>query len=101
MTGYYIGEQSMKVIIIILAIVVAVLQYQLWFASNGVVASWKLKTTLAALNNENDKLQQANNAVFADIEDLKHGDESIEERARESLGMVRKGEKFYQLVQSR
>jgi cell division protein FtsB len=36
--------------------------------------------------------------LAADIKDLKHGSEAIEERARQDLGMVKQNETYYQVI---
>lgn len=74
------------------------LQYPLWFGSGGVIAVWKLNREIAAQHAENAKLHERNNALEAEVEDLKQGSAAIEERARAELGMVKKGEVFYQVV---
>ena len=50
---------------------------------------------------ENAGLQQRNNALAAEVEDLKSGEAAVEERARSELGMIKPGEKFYRVVESR
>lgn len=46
----------------------------------------------------NKKLAERNAILMADIFDLKHGNEAIEEHARNDLGMIKKGEVFYQIT---
>ena len=41
---------------------------------------------------------ERNNALDAEVSDLKQGSAAIEERARTELGMVKKGETFFQVV---
>ncbi len=43
-------------------------------------------------------LQVRNEALDAEVRDLKQGLDAIEERARVDLGMIRKDEVFYQIV---
>lgn len=47
---------------------------------------------------ENKKLSERNEALSAEVKDLKQGYEAIEERARSELGMIKKDETFYQIV---
>ena len=42
--------------------------------------------------------EASNQRLVAEIKDLKNGVEAIEERAREELGLVKKGEIFYQVI---
>jgi cell division protein FtsB len=43
-------------------------------------------------------MRQRNNALQAEVQDLKKGLDAIEERARSELGMIREKEEFYQIV---
>ena len=47
---------------------------------------------------ENLRLQQRNEALAAEVEDLKSGGAAVEERARSELGMIKPGETFYRVV---
>jgi cell division protein FtsB len=44
-------------------------------------------------------LKKRNETLSAEVDDLKHGDEAIEERARSELGLIKPGETFYQVVE--
>ncbi len=78
-----------------------VLQYPLWFGSGGVLALWRLNREIAAQRGDNLQLKERNAALEAEVGDLKRGYEAIEERARSELGMVKKGETFYQVIDTR
>jgi len=47
---------------------------------------------------ENEALRERNNILASEVNDLKNGLESVEERARTDLGMVKEGETFYMVV---
>ena len=57
----------------------------------------RLDRQLAAQREANAKLKARNEALDADVRDLKTGFEAIEERARSELGMIRSDEVFFQL----
>ena len=59
---------------------------------------WELDRSLAQQRLANAKLKARNDAIDADVKDLKQGTEAVEERARLELGMVKKDEVFYQVV---
>ncbi len=88
----------MKPMVLILVALVGLLQYQLWFAPGGVVSAYRLSRNITQQSTVNKKLSERNTELVADINDLKTGDEAIEERARNDLGMTKKGEVFYQVV---
>lgn len=75
-----------------------VLQYQLWFGNGGLLRAWQLEERVAQQRAENAKLDERNKALEAEVRDLKQGIEAIEERARTDIGMIKKGETFFQVV---
>ncbi len=75
------------------------LQYPLWLSSSGVVALWQLDRKVTAQEEENARLKERNLALTAEVVDLKGGLRAIEERARMELGMVKRGETFYQVIE--
>ena len=88
----------MKYILSVLAILFLALQYQLWFGSGAVIDIVQMKQKISSQKQINQKLQDRNNVLIADVKDLRHGDQAIEERARNMLGMVKKNETFYRFV---
>ena len=88
----------MKWLAAILGAFFILLQYQLWFVPGGIVSVWHLKKSVAQQQQKNQLLQTKNKVLAADIKDLKNGNQAIEEKARSELGMVKKGEVFYQVV---
>lgn len=75
------------------------LQYQLWIGHGSLRDVWRLKHTVDIQQQKNDDLQQRNDALEAEVKDLKSGLDAVEERARRELGMIRDGETFYQIVE--
>lgn len=88
----------MKTIFTALVFLFLALQYELWFTPTGVVSIWKLNHDLESQRVENLSLENRNEILIADIKDLKNGDQSVEEHARNDLGMIKSGEMFYQVV---
>jgi cell division protein FtsB len=75
-----------------------ILQYPLWFGSGGLFAVWSLKREIAAQQGENARLHERNQVLAAEVIDLKKGVEAVEERARVELGMIKRGETFFQVI---
>ena len=73
------------------------LQYPMWLGKGGWLAVRELDRQLASQRDHNAKLKARNEALDADVRDLKTGTEAIEERARSELGMIRQDEVFFQL----
>jgi cell division protein FtsB len=90
--------KTMKIFFIILAILLAFFQYQLWFSSNGYFRAWHLREELAKEKKMSAELTARNAALQAEVQDLKQGHDAIEESARQQLGMIKKNETFYRVV---
>lgn len=88
----------MKTILAVLAILFVLLQFKLWLGEGSMKDVWALDDAIAAQAEKNTKLKERNQTLFAEVDDLKQGLEAVEERARYDLGMVKKGETFYQIV---
>ena len=74
--------------LVFVALIVA-LQYPMWLGKGGWLQVREIDRQLAAQREANAKLKARNEALDADVRDLKTGYEAIEERARSELGMVR------------
>ena len=88
----------MKIIIVILLVLLVMLQYQVWRGEGGIPEVVKLENETAAAQQNVEQLQERNKALEAEVLDLKTGLEAIEERARNDLGMIRKDETYYQVI---
>jgi cell division protein FtsB len=77
---------------------IAALQYPMWLGKGGWLRVRELDRQVSEAREANDKLKARNEALDADVRDLKSGYEAIEERARGELGMVRHDEVFFQLA---
>jgi cell division protein FtsB len=98
--GFFSSVSSgVKIIFYIVIGILVGLQYPLWLGDGGVLALWKLKQEIAAQKLENSGLKERNLALEAEVRDLKEGYEALEERARAELGMVRRGETLYQIIE--
>lgn len=78
--------------------ILAALQYRLWFGKNSVSDVNDMQAQIKQLTQQNAKLRQRNQLIRADIDDLQLGIESMEERARYELGLIKEGETFYRIV---
>ena len=93
--------KPLRVLILILLVLLGMLQYKLWFGAGGHREVTALRAQVEVQKAENLRLQQRNEALAAEVEDLKSGEAAIEERARSELGMVKPGEVFYRVVDER
>ena len=88
-----------QVLLVVLAALLAFLQYRVWFGEGGKRSVAALESQVLAQTRENVGLQQRNDALAAEVEDLKSGEAAVEERARSELGMIKPGETFYRVVE--
>ena len=91
--------KPVRVLLLLLALLLAGLQYTLWLGNGGHQEVAALRQQVATQQVENLRLQERNNALAAEVQDLKSGEAAIEERARSELGMVKPGETFYRVVE--
>lgn len=88
----------MKSIIFVLVVLLIVLQYRLWFGDGNLREVWRLEDAIASQQLENEKLRERNAILEAEVKDLKQGLAAIEGRARSELGMIKKGETFFRVL---
>ncbi len=85
----------------VLVALIVLLQYPLWLGKGGWLRVWDMDRQLQAQREINQKLEQRNAALDAEVRDLKNGYDAIEERARYELGLVKDGEVFVQVPQKK
>ena len=88
----------MRILVAILLILLLVLQYDLWVGDGSLATVWHLQKEVDAQQLENTYLKERNEALTAEVKDLKTGLDAIEERARDDLGMVKEGETYIQVM---
>ena len=84
---------------LVLILLLAGLQYRLWVGDGGLSEISGLKHQIDMQNNENLNLLERNRILEAEVRELKKGMETVEERARHELGMIKEGETLYQLAE--
>ena len=92
-------KRGWLLVLAVLALLLLGLQAKLWWGEGGWREAQALRRTVAEQKAENARLQQRNDALAAEVEDLKSGEAAVEERARSELGMVKPGETFYRVVE--
>ncbi len=88
----------MAILLVLLLALLAWLQYRLWFGEGGEREVAALQAQVQQQARDNAGLKQRNEALAAEVEDLKSGEAAAEERARSELGMIKPGETFYRVV---
>lgn len=88
-----------KVLPILLILLLLFLQYRLWFDSGGVMDMLHLKKKFLSQTEKNNQLKARNEDLLDQIRSLQENTDAIESRARHDLGMIKKDETFYQVVE--
>ncbi|GMQ87595.1 MAG: hypothetical protein BMS9Abin08_0800 [Gammaproteobacteria bacterium] len=89
----------MRWLVWLLVVLLVLLQYKLWVGDGSFAEVWDLYQQVETQREANQQLRERNQALEAEVQDLKQGLGAIEERAREELGMIKKGETFYQIIE--
>jgi len=89
----------MRWLIALLVTILLVLQYRLWVGEGSLAEVWRLRHQVEAQKKENERLVERNQALEAEVKDLKQGMDAVEERARNDLGMIKEDEVFYQVIE--
>ncbi len=76
----------------------AVVQAQLWLGRGSVGDVAQMQQKLDEQKTHNAIAQEANSRLAAEVRDLQEGLETVEEKARGELGMVKPNEIFVQIV---
>ena len=91
----------MKLVTLALIALIALLQHPLWLGKGSWLRVWEVDRQMQAQRETNQKLALRNSALDAEVRDLKQGLDAIEERARSELGMIKRDEIFFQILDER
>ncbi|MFT5720040.1 MAG: cell division protein FtsB [Motiliproteus sp.] len=91
----------MKWLLAMLCVLLLGLQYRLWFGDGNLPSVWSQQASIATQQAANQLLIDRNDALRAEVDDLKQGTSALEERARSEMGMVRRGETFFLLPEEK
>lgn len=88
----------MKWLFLILVSLLSVLQYRLWVGEGSIAEIKEILANIDEQQQELGQLRARNKAIEAEIQDLQQGLDAVEERARNEIGLIRRGETFYRIV---
>lgn len=88
----------MRWLLAVLIVLFVFLQYRLWVGEGSLAQKQMLQREVESQRLENQGFKERNSILASEVSDLKDGLESVEERARVDLGMVKEGETFYMVV---
>ncbi len=88
----------MRLLIVALIIIFLALQYRLWFGDGSLSEVVQLSRELEEQKQKLEQLEERNRRLEAQVLDLQNGFDAYEEKARHDLGMIKRGETFFQIV---
>jgi len=84
-----------RIILVVLLVLLIAAQLRLWSELSDVR---DLRAQLEEQLEENARLQARNDALAAEVDDLRSGMAALEERARSELGLIQEGEEFFLII---
>lgn len=88
-----------KPVPVILALLLAVLQWRLWIGQGSIAELVSLGRQIEDYTHANEQLRERNRRLEVEVAEFRSGFDSVEEMAREELGLVRHDETFYVVVE--
>ncbi len=88
----------MKWLLGILVMLLAALQYRLWIGEGSLAHAHRLEAEISVQKAENEKMRERNRIMDVEVDELKTGLDTIEERARNDIGLIKKDETFFMIV---
>jgi cell division protein FtsB len=89
----------MKILIPIIILLIIHFQYRIWIGDGSVAEIDAYQQRLDDLKKQVEEKRQRNEALYAEVLDLRKGQEAIEERARDELGMIKEDETFFHVLE--
>ena len=89
----------MKTLAAVLVALIVLIQAPLWLGKGGWLRVAQLEDSVDKEKAKNGELESRNSTLAAEVKDLKQGTEAVEERARYELGLVKRDEVFFQVVE--
>lgn len=90
---------SQRYLLLVGVLLLLLVQYRVWFDDSGLLANRELLHRIERIRQDIDVLHDRNLQLQREIEDLRSGTAILEEKAREDLGLVRKGETLILFVE--
>ena len=80
---------------LVLIMLLGYLQYRLWIGDGSLAHAHRLENEIKLQQVEIDRMRERNRILDVEVEELKTGLDTIEERARNDIGLIKKDETFF------
>lgn len=84
---------------IIVMLLIVHLQYRIWSGDGSLEQIEKYNQHLKNIKIQIQAKKERNDGLYAELWDLRKGQDAIEERARYELGMIQPNETFFQILE--
>ena len=84
---------------VLLVVLLGWLQYRLWLGQGSLQEYHQLDLAVDSRSAEINAMRERNGGLRAEVDDLREGKQAMEERARTDLGMIKKDETFFLVVE--
>ena len=88
----------MKFLTFIFVTLILALQYPLWLGKGGWLNVISLQKQIDQQQKVNELIKSENDILLAVVQDLKNGTDVIEGKARFDLGLIKKNETFFLII---
>lgn len=87
-----------RIVTVVLLSLLAITHAQLWLGAGSMDRVAELRAQINELHATNDLARKENERLSSEVTDLRDGQDSIQEKARSELGMVRPNEIYVQIM---
>ncbi|MEQ1637807.1 MAG: septum formation initiator family protein [Methylococcales bacterium] len=91
--------KTIKTYIILVTLLIVHLQYRIWSGDGSLEQIEKYNRDIENLKIQIQAKKERNDGLYAELYDLRKGQDAIEERARYELGMIQPNETFFQILE--
>ena len=88
----------MRWLMVVLVAILVLLQIRLWFGEGSISNKVALDKQWQSQQQINEEYKLRNKLIAQEVQSLKNNLDSVEEKARKDLGMIKEGEVFYLVI---
>ena len=87
-----------RIVTVVLLCLLGITHAQLWWGAGSMDRVAELREQINEIHASNDAARKENERLSSEVNDLREGKDSIQEKARYELGMVKPNEVFVQII---